>query len=49
MYHPFSAAGEAAVSAAIDQSFRERETPRPYNSLAAWIGNLMEYISEPAS
>ena len=49
MYHPFSAAGEAAVSAAIEQSFLERETPRPYNSLAAWIGNLLEYISDPAS
>ena len=49
MYHPFSAAGEAAVSAAIEQSFLERETPRPYNSLAAWIGNLREYISDPAS
>ena len=46
-YHPFSQSGEAAVSAAIDQSFRERVTPRPYNSLAAWIGNLFEYIPEP--
>lgn len=45
VYHPFSAAGEAAITAAIEQSFFERSTPRPYNSLAAWIGYLLEDIS----
>ena len=44
-YHPFSQLGEAAVTAAITQSFAESETPRPYDSLAAWIGNLLEYVS----
>lgn len=45
-YHPFSAIGESTVTAAIDQSFFDRETPRPYNSLAAWIVNLLEDIHE---
>ena len=46
-YHPFSAAGEAAVTAAIDQSFGNRETPRPYDSLSAWIGNLLDLVAPP--
>ena len=48
-YHPFSDIGESTVSAAIDQSFFDRETPRPYNSLAAWIVNLLEDIPDPNS
>ena len=46
-YHPFSELGESTVTAAIDQSFFDRETPRPYNSLAAWIVNLLEDIPGP--
>ena len=41
-YHPFSSVGEAAVSAAIDRSFTAQETPRPYDSLARWITNLLD-------
>ena len=44
IYHPFSQAGEAVVTAAIDQAFTARETPRPYDSLAAWIGNLLDAV-----
>ena len=47
IYHPFSPVGEAAVTSAIEQSFFERSMPRPYNSLAAWIGNLLENTYEP--
>ena len=43
-YHPFTAYGESLVSASIDQSFPPAETPRPYNSLSAWIGNLLDLI-----
>ena len=43
-YHPFSQVGEAAVTAAINQSFSASDKPRPYDSLASWIGNLLEII-----
>ena len=34
------------VSAAISQSFSVQQTPRPYDSLSAWIGTLLELIRE---
>jgi len=48
-YHPFSDTGESTVAAAIDQSFFDHEMPRPYNSLAAWIVNLLEDIPDPCT
>ena len=41
-YHPFTPRGEAAISSSLDVSFTIRETPRPYDSLASWIGNLLD-------
>ena len=43
-YHPFTDRGEFLVSASLEQSFQRQETPRPYNSLAAWIGNLLDLL-----
>ncbi|MBR6165568.1 MAG: hypothetical protein IKQ45_06565 [Clostridia bacterium] len=43
-YHPLSEHGEALISSAISQSFPVRETPRPYDSLSAWIGNLLDLL-----
>ena len=43
-YHPFTDRGEFLVSASLEQSFQKQETPRPYNSLAAWIGNLLDLL-----
>ncbi len=44
-YHPFSPMGESVLSASIDHSFPPLETPRPYDSLAAWPGNLLDLLS----
>ena len=44
-YHPFTASGESALSATISMSFPPQETPRPFSCLAAWIGNLLEYLT----
>jgi hypothetical protein len=44
-YHPFSAQGESIVSNCIDQSFPPTDIPRPYDALAAWIGNLLDSIA----
>ena len=43
-YHPFSALGESLISSSIDQSFPPADTPRPYDSLSAWIGNLLDLM-----
>ena len=43
-YHPFTAQGESLVSSSIDLSFPPAETPRPYDALAAWIGNLLDFV-----
>jgi hypothetical protein len=43
-YHPFSPAGESVLSASISQSFPPRDTPRPYDSLSAWPGNLLDLL-----
>ena len=44
-YHPFSARGDAVIAASVDQSFPPADTPRPYDSLSAWIGNLLDLIA----
>lgn len=44
-YHPFTAWGDAVLSASLDQSFPPSDMPRPYDSLSAWIGNLLDLIS----
>ena len=44
-YHPFTEQGESIVSNCIDQSFPPAEIPRPYDALAAWIGNLLDCIA----
>ncbi len=41
-YHPFTDRGESLISSSIDQSFPPTDTPRPYDSLSAWIGNILE-------
>ena len=43
-YHPFSDRGESLISASVDHSFPPSDTPRPYDSLSAWIGNLLELV-----
>ena len=44
-YHPFSARGDAVIAASVDQSFPPADTPRPYDSLSAWIGNLLDLLA----
>ena len=41
-YHPFTDRGDALIAASLDQSFPPAEMPRPYDSLSAWIGNLLD-------
>ena len=41
-YHPFTERGESLITASICQSFPPLDTPRPYDSLSAWIGNLLD-------
>lgn len=43
-YHPFTPRGESAISAAIAQSFTEQTALRPFDSLSAWIGSLLDLI-----
>ena len=43
-YHPFTPYGESIVSQAITQSFTDQTALRPYDSLSAWIGSLLELI-----
>ncbi len=43
-YHPFTEHGESLITASIDQSFPPSDNPRPYDSLSAWIGNLLELV-----
>ena len=43
-YHPFSPRGESILSSSIADSFTYTGTPRPYDSLAAWIGNILDLI-----
>jgi len=47
--YPFSDRGRALLAASIDQSFpagradlSEGASPRPYDSLAAWLGNILD-------
>ena len=46
-YHPFTPQGEAILTEAIDASFTPTETPRPYDSLAAWINTLLANLPQP--
>ena len=50
-YHPFTEHAEALIASSINQSFpsgypelNEEVSPRPYDSLSAWINNLMELV-----
>ena len=50
-YHPFTERGESMLSSSIDHTFPagrsdlgEGASPRPYDTLAAWIGNLLELV-----
>ena len=43
-YHPFSDHGESLISSSVSQSFTSLDIPRPYDSLAAWIGNLLDIL-----
>ena len=43
-YHPFTERGESLITASISQSFPPLDTPRPYDSLSAWIGNLLDLL-----
>ena len=45
-YHPFTPYGESVVSQAIAQSFTEQTALKPYDSLSAWIGSLLELIDQ---
>ena len=44
VYRPFTDRGESLITASIDQSFPPSDNPRPYDSLSAWIGNLLELV-----
>jgi len=48
-YQPFTPFGESLVSASIDLSFGQRNLPRPYDTLAAWPGSLLDLVREHAS
>ncbi len=43
-YQPFTVRGQGIISSSIDLSFPPSDTPRPYDSLSAWIGNLLELV-----
>lgn len=43
-YHPFTDRGDSVVFSSIDQSFPPSDVPRPFDSLAAWIGNLLDLL-----
>ena len=50
-YHPFTERGEMLISSSVAQTFPsghpglgEGGSPRPYDSLSAWIGNLLELV-----
>ena len=43
-YHSFSPYGENVMAAATDESFRGRDVTRPYDALAAWIGNVLDIL-----
>lgn len=43
-YQPFTVRGQALISSSIDLSFPPTDNPRPYDSLSAWIGNLLELV-----
>ena len=43
-YHPFTDLGESILSASVDQSFPPSDNYRPYDSLSAWIGNLLDLL-----
>ena len=45
-YHPFTPYGESMISEAIAQSFTEQTALRPYDSLSAWIGSLLELLAD---
>ena len=47
-YHPFTPYGESVVSDAITHCFTEQTAPRPFDSLGAWIGSLLELIDSSA-
>ena len=47
-YHPFTPYGESMISEAISQSFTEQTTLRPYDALSAWIGSLLDLLSDSA-
>ena len=52
-YHPFTGRGEALFSSSIDHTFppagpdlKNAENPRPYDNLAAWLGNLLDMMAQ---
>lgn len=48
-YHPFTPYGESLIFEAIAQSFTEQTALRPFDSLSAWIGSLLELLADTAS
>ena len=47
-YHPFTPYGESVVSEALSVSFTEQTALRPFDSLSAWIGSLLERVDTSA-
>ena len=44
-YHPFTPYGESVITAAIDQSFTDQTSLKPFDALSAWITALLDMIS----
>ena len=47
-YHPFTPYGESVVTAAIDQSFTESTSLKPFDALSAWIASLLDLVAASA-
>ena len=47
-YHPFTPYGESVVSEAMSSSFTEQTALRPFDSLSAWVGSLLERVDSAA-
>ena len=45
-YHPFTPYGESVVTAAIDQSFTESSSLKPFDALSAWITALLDLAGQ---
>ena len=48
-YHPLTPYGESVLSASMEMSFTDPDLRRPWDTLCAWLGNLLELIHESAS